>query len=60
MSDNIQVFQCGPSSKKCKCRCLEENTCEHKWDGPMVPIDNGETAVCSRCGDWAINHDMWL
>jgi hypothetical protein len=53
-------FACGPSSAKCKCHCPE--SCEHVWDGPTMPLPdgNGETATCSRCGEWAIHHDLWV
>jgi len=53
------VFNCGPSSEKCKCEC-PDGLCEHQWDGPPHYEKNMGTATCSRCGMWAINHDIWV
>ncbi len=46
-------------------KCLSTNDgnhfvrdCDHKWDGPMVDIGNGESVTCSVCGIPAISHDM--
>lgn len=68
------VLVCGPSTiGKCKCSCPK--SCEHLWDGPVVHDEDPDsaeimgneyvpapltTATCSRCGMWAINHDMWM
>jgi hypothetical protein len=52
------VFVCGPSRiGKCKCDCPK--SCEHVWNGAVIEEDEISTATCSRCGMWAINHDMW-
>ena len=55
------LFQCGPSSTRCKCECGNEprGTCEHKWDGPWIELGDGGMASCSRCGMTADSHDMW-
>lgn len=29
--------------------------CDHVWDGPLVGLENGATATCSKCGAWALN-----
>lgn len=68
------VMVCGPGAfGKCKCNC--PTSCEHVWDGPVVRDEDPdsaeilgdeyvpssvETATCSRCGKWQINHDMWM
>lgn len=53
------VMVCGPGTfGKCKCNC--PIACEHVWDGETVQEDNMSTVTCSRCGKWAINHDMWM
>jgi hypothetical protein len=59
MSEPIAVVDvCGPSTKRCKCRCPE--SCEHKWDGPEYVFDGGGSSTCSRCGLTAIQHDLWV
>jgi hypothetical protein len=58
IENQASVFKCGSSSEKCKCNC--PISCEHLWDGEPH-IENGfGTATCSKCGMWAINHDMWV
>lgn len=53
------VIICGPSHiGKCKCNCPE--SCEHIWDGQRVEDEEVDTATCSKCGDWQMNHDMWI
>lgn len=55
------VFVCGPGTVgKCVCKCPE--SCGHVWDGDAIEDEeNGiSTATCSICGEWAMNHDMWL
>lgn len=53
------VIVCGPSTiGKCVCKCPE--SCEHIWDGETIDEEQMSTATCSRCGMWAINHDMWI
>lgn len=69
------VMVCGPGTfGKCKCNC-PDGPCEHVWDGPVVRDEDPDaeeimgaeyvpsaatTATCSRCGKWAINHDIWM
>lgn len=53
------VMVCGPGTfGACKCNCPE--SCEHVWDGETAEEDGMSTATCSRCGKWAISHDMWV
>lgn len=53
------VIACGPGTVgKCKCSCPE--SCEHVWDGEPVEEEDMATRTCSRCGKWAMNHDMWV
>ena len=37
-------------------------TCDHIWDGPFVEesdeMGNISTVTCSKCGQWAIDHDL--
>ena len=54
------VFSCGPSSKKCLCKCSDGGPCEHVWDGPVVRTENSESGTCSRCGMEGLAHDMWV
>jgi hypothetical protein len=35
-----------------------ERDCDHQWDGEAVEEDRMSTVTCSKCGTWAINHDM--
>lgn len=32
--------------------------CEHRWNGPVVKIDHGESNSCSKCGMTAYEHDL--
>lgn len=32
--------------------------CEHQWDGPMIPIENGTSVTCSKCGTDAYSHSL--
>lgn len=38
------------------------DTCDHVWDGPFVEASDEmgyiSTATCSKCGQWAIDHDL--
>jgi len=53
------VMVCGPGTVgSCKCNCPE--SCEHIWDGERIEDEQVATATCSRCGKWAINHDIWV
>jgi hypothetical protein len=56
--ETVEVHICGPSTKECKCNCPA--SCEHKWDGPTHREPGMSTVTCSRCGEWAISHDMWV
>ena len=58
-SGYYQVFGCGPSSDQCTCQC-PDGPCEHKWDGPVHNEPQMSTATCSKCGELAINHDLWV
>jgi hypothetical protein len=54
------VMVCGPGTfGVCKCNC-PDGPCEHVWDGEIVEEDGMTTVTCSRCGKWAVNHDMWM
>ena len=55
------AFVCGPSRPGCECNC-PDGPCDHKWDGESATIDDGrgQTVTCSRCGMYAINHDLWV
>lgn len=51
---NITLLMCGPS--KCD---------EHDYSSEVEMTDEhgrvtGATRVCSKCGIWAFNEDMWL
>ena len=48
----LTAYTCGP-------RCTD-GTENHKWDGPIVKLDNGGTSSCSVCGKLAIEVSMWL
>lgn len=57
-------FACGPSTKRCQCRC-PDGDCEHRWDGERERIEHdggsvSASATCSRCGMSAMSHDMWV
>lgn len=58
--DGVTVMACGPHSATCECNCPD--SCEHKWDGPVVEFDEGRgsTVTCSRCGMTAFEHSMWV
>lgn len=64
MKPTLTVITCGPSSAKCRCRCIEGKGCEHVWDGETDRdyYENGnirsESATCSRCGMTAMHHDL--
>lgn len=32
--------------------------CDHSWDGPEVEGETFSTGTCSKCGVWAMSHDM--
>ncbi len=51
---------CGPSTKKCECRCAEGGACEHKWDGEVVEDELSSSTTCSRCGMTSISHSLWV
>lgn len=58
---NATVILCGSSSDRCRCDC--PRSCEHVWDGEKMLRDAsgrvcGATAICSRCGMSAMDHDV--
>jgi hypothetical protein len=56
------VMVCGPGTiGKCKCLC-PNGPCDHEWDGEVIEDEeNGiSTKTCSRCGKWAMHHDMMI
>lgn len=57
-AEKFMVVVCGPSQGTCKCNCPD--SCDHKWDGPIVPIGGGESVTCSLCGIDAFTHSMWV
>ncbi len=48
----ITGFACGP-------QCVD-GTEEHSWDGPVVELERGGTASCSKCGKLAIDVSLWM
>ena len=48
----MTIFTCGP-------QCVD-GTENHKWDGPVVKLQNGGSSSCSRCGMLAIDHSLWM
>lgn len=46
-----------PNNTICYCAC-PEGPCQHIWDGPDVEDTHFITSTCSRCGEWAMNHDL--
>ena len=51
-SNDLTLFMCGPSK------------CEHDYSLETEIRDEngrctGSTAVCSKCGAWAIDESMW-
>ena len=60
MNDDLPItaFTCGPSRAPCKCSCPD--SCEHKWDGPVVMDETSSTVTCSRCGMSAMEHSLWV
>ena len=56
----LVVAVCGPSTRHCRCRCLD-GPCDHVWDGPTVTTpDRITTGTCSRCGMEQARHDLWV
>ena len=55
MTDNeqITVVCCGP-----KLTCLDGT--EHDYSEGKLIDGNAWTAVCSKCGHWAIDDAMWM
>ena len=57
----VTCFICPPlGSCLCNCGTDEPPVCEHVWNGESVEFDDGQgyTATCSRCGMWAVDHDV--
>ena len=44
--ERVTTFVCG-------------NRCKHRWDGPIVDMENGSSSSCSLCGALAIDEAMW-
>lgn len=36
-------------------KVVKEKRCAHKWDGPVVVLQDGESVTCSNCGMLAID-----
>lgn len=34
------------------------DACKHRWDGPVVEIENGESVTCSKCGMDAFSYSL--
>jgi len=52
-AEEATVIRCGPTPK-----CPDGS--EHEYTGD-VPCGLGAwTAVCAKCGHWAINDAMWM
>ena len=42
-------------------KCLQQHykqDCDHKFDGKVIKISNGESTTCSICGLSAASHDF--
>lgn len=46
----VTIHVCGP-------QCVDGG--EHKWDGPVVRLENGGSSSCSKCGKLAIDVSLW-
>lgn len=57
--EKATLFCCPPSLCKCNCGIDDgPHVCEHKWDGPRVGDEHGDSVTCSRCGMSAMAHDQ--
>ena len=41
----------------CGSQCSDGD--EHKWDVPVVRLENGGSSSCAKCGKLAIDVSMW-
>ena len=49
--------ECGLDIMECM-KTHYKRDCGHVWDGPMKEEGNAQSVTCSKCGMWALSHDM--